>query len=310
MSEKSRSFLSKLLPIGITSVGEGFNTAIRDFGFINFLKISFFVIWRFIKYKAVLAFIPKKPDFVEKDILGGKMLLQRFHGGISWDLLVNGIREPKSTRFLPNEIKPGMNVLEAGANIGYYLIQEARMVGEEGHIYAFEPDPNNIDLLNKNIALNEITNVTFNPAALGNQEGKIKFNLADRGNLSGFTFETDKSVDVQMYKGDEILKGKRIDYVRMDVEGFELEILKGLENLLKESVKGLFIEIHPTYLLEHGSSLEHFLGWLDERGFKIVKAFSDYDWNSAEFDNASDLVNYKYAEKMVWRAFFRKEERT
>lgn len=306
--KNNRSILKAITPIETTSLLSGLNQAIADFGLYNTMKIGFFVIWRFIKYNFILAFISKTEPLVKKRILGGEMLLNRSGGGISWDLLVNGIREPKSTHFLTNEIKPGMNILEAGANIGYYLIQEQRLIGEKGHIVAFEPDPNNTELLQKNIELNNITNLTFHPVALGNKHDQVDFYIAERGNLSGFTFQTDHCVKVEMNRGDDLLAGQRIDYVRMDVEGFEFEILKGIERLLSTTVQGLFIEIHPFYLSKHGSSLKHLLSWLKERKFELIKAFCDYDWSRAEFNNAEDLLAYQYAEKMVWRSFFRKSD--
>lgn len=300
------SFLKKLLPIEYTSIASATKRATAEFGYWNLIKIAYFISLRFIKYKMTLAKLPDN-ELIESNVIDFKMLLRKKGGGISWDLLVNGIREENATHFFRNEIKPGMNVLEVGANIGYYLIQESIKAGDSGHIYAFEPDPSNIELLQKNIELNKLKNITLKKSALGNNEGRMDFYISDRGNLSGFTRPAENTVKVDVFKADSLLADQKIDYIRMDAEGYEFEILKGSERILKESASGIFVEIHPFYLLELGTSMRALIEWLENINFHIVKAYSDYDWNPKEFSNARDLLSYKYAEKMVWRTFFRKQ---
>lgn len=300
------SFVRALLPAGVGSFSKSVSISIRDFGIINTIKIFFHVFIRIVRYKIKLSLLPKG-RFIKKDIFGRSMMLDKEAGGVSWDLLVNGVREKKSTLFFREEIQKGMSVLEIGANIGYYLIQEVGLVGTEGSIYAFEPDPKNIDLLKKNIALqNDSEIVHLQEIALGNMNGNTDFYSAERGNLSGVAVKQGKKIQVPVRKADALFPDKKIDYVRMDVEGYEFEIIKGMERLIRSSIKGLFIELHPLYLSDLGTSMREFIQWLNNRHIVLVKAYSDYEWNNYEFDRAETLLNCEYVEKMVWRCFFRK----
>ena len=89
-------------------------------------------------------------------------------------LSFNGVYEPCETEFVMNEIKKGDVVLDIGANIGYYTLIFARLVGEEGKVFAFEPDPENFALLKKNVEINGYHNVVLVQKAISNKTGKIR----------------------------------------------------------------------------------------------------------------------------------------
>ena len=111
-----------------------------------------------------------KSDFVE--IEGRQMFLD---SNDSLRLSINRVYEPSETKTIKTHVKKGDVVLDIGANIGYYTLIFAELVGEKGKVYAFEPDPTNFDLLRKNVEINGYRNITLIQKAVSNKNGKISF---------------------------------------------------------------------------------------------------------------------------------------
>ena len=205
----------------------------------------------------------KKESFIKKRIHGVPMYLDVHDPGVSRTLAVKGTREQDQVFIVRRELKAGMVVLDIGANIGSYALLEASIVGAQGTIYALEPSPQNFALLQKNIALNQLENI-ISPYQLGaaNQTGVGKFYIHAASNLHTFhpqkyrefanTSDNYKeTIDVEIVNVGEFLKDKKpIDFIRMDIEGFEVEVLEGLMDSIRNntiSPKILF-EVHrPKY---------------------------------------------------------------
>lgn len=213
------------------------------------------------------------------DINDYKLLLNRDKKGIHRELIINRIREPQATEAFKKIIKKGDVVLEAGANIGYYTILESLLVGDTGLIYAVEPANENFDYLRNNIEINNCKNVMPYKLALGSQNGDAVLNIYDFEN-----WNTIEDISYVSKRGQEIVRVMTIDaflkdkkkpsFIRMDVEGYELEILKGMLELLKETPpRGLFIEIH-FYIMGKKNSLE-LLNILKENGYEVARYFLD-----------------------------------
>ena len=168
------------------------------------------------------------------------MMIPLQYDGIGKALYVYRSRELDHKWILDNELLTGNIVLDLGANIGYYAIMEAKKVGSFGKIYGIEPDPRNIEFLKKNINLNKIDNIfEFEQGAISNKNGKSEFILSSKTNLSALSNGENQnnfdSVNVQKYDFGEYLKNKkRIDLVRMDIEGHEIEVFDSLINFYKE----------------------------------------------------------------------------
>lgn len=184
---------------------------------------------------------------------GFRMQLDLKHDtGISRDLFIFHKREHLSTDLLltGNIIGAGDTTLDVGANIGYYALIESRLVGSSGHVYAVEPVSSNYRMLSKNIELNNINNIKTFRFAAGAENGTGDIHVAEKGNFSSFTY-----LEGERYSGTERVEVVRLDdfiaregiepaLIRMDVEGFETEIIKGMPEALRKRPK-LLIEVHP-----------------------------------------------------------------
>jgi len=193
--------------------------------------------------------------------------------GVEKDLFLHKYRERESTGLLKEEfLEEGMNVLEIGANIGYYVVIEADYIGESGSIKAVEPTPRNYDLLLQNIALNKYENVDCVRKALGSETGKseIKISKAPNRNRISKDESGGKTLETELTTADKLTGGIDIDLVRMDVEGYELRIIEGMEDLLKKDQLKMFLEIHPGKMEKfYDDDVEGLWKLLSEHNFRI-----------------------------------------
>lgn len=152
-----------------------------------------------------------------------------------------------SERFLLTSlVQPGASVVDIGANIGYYALMFSHLVGRHGRIICIEPEPNNLIELVRNVESNKLENVEVFPVAVGNTKGSIGLSsgvsarVADRG---------DEEIRVDVLPLGEVIRERAVDFIKIDVEGFEGQVLDGAEDVLSKQRPRLFVEIHPALLV-------------------------------------------------------------
>lgn len=167
-------------------------------------------------------------------------------------------------------IPPGGVVVDAGGHIGVFALWAAGRVGRSGRVLVFEPAPENLVLLRRNVDDNGLSQVAVFDCALSDREGRAELYLAPgRGNPAANTLIASpdrKAVEVSLRTLDSIAseeKLSRIDLLKIDVEGAELRLLQGAPEALK-TVRRVVMEIHPEKL-DPGEVLE----FLKAAGFRI-----------------------------------------
>jgi FkbM family methyltransferase len=210
---------------------------------------------------------------VIRKVNGSWMLLSRKEMGIHRDLLLHGKREVMPTDYLMKGeiVKEGDIVLDIGANIGYYVLIESKLVGEAGKVYAVEPVSKNLDLLMKNIKLNNRENIEVFHLAMDKKNGRSKVYISEESNLSSMKINSGRNIigeeEIDVLKVDTFLEGKETpNFIRMDVEGYEYNIIKGMKETLKKDIK-LFIEIHGHLLTKDQSN--EIVDKLKENNFNV-----------------------------------------
>ena len=198
--------------------------------------------------------------------------------GIAREVCFVGRYGPQETRLLHALLKPGMTVADVGANWGYFTLLAASLVGPSGRVVALEPEPRLFHLLDENVRLNDLSQVTtFRAAATDRSNVTLPLRIFDEtsGNwgvssiasaLAGETRDVDgRSLDGLM---TELGLGT-IDLVKVDVEGHELAVLSGMAaGLAANRYRRLIIEWHPTILSEpHAAMTEAFAG-LTNAGYR------------------------------------------
>jgi FkbM family methyltransferase len=187
------------------------------------------------------------------------------------------IQKPFEIKVFKENIKEGDVVLDIGANIGYYTLLAAKIVGKEGKVFAFEPEEKNFFQLKENVRINNYQNVILIKKAVSEKNGKLKFYLHEGDATMHSFFSENKStkwIEVETVSLDNFFKGKKIkiDFIKMDIEGAEFLALQGMKRILKESPKmKMMVEFNPSMLKKAKAEPEEFLNSLSQTGFKIYQ---------------------------------------
>ena len=292
---------------------------IRDRGVLFFLKKSLLVCAKSVYYffreylpLHILSLWAKNGEITTSTIHGYRMTVNLNDVGISHELALYGVHERESSQVVKKIIEPGMTILEIGANIGYYAILEARNAGASGHLYAVEPSPFNVALLKKNLARNNIKNADVYAMAIGEQNTTLPFFIAEKSNLSSFIDREavgtmdGTTVDVNVQTLDAFLADKKpVDFIRMDVEGYEWEILQGAEKILSQATppKYFFIELHSTLLPKKNRSSRDVIEKLVQCGYRVHKSFYRGRKDIA-VASTEELLAHPLLEEGYWETFF------
>lgn len=201
--------------------------------------------------------LTSKDNLIKKQIGNHIMYLNLKDTGISATLLTmkkkGPDREAAFMKILRQEVKKGMIGIDLGANIGYVTLIMAELIGPSGKIYAFEPDPRNFEILLKNIKANKYADFVFpHQMGLSNKTGVSKFYISNKSNLGSMmaTKHSKSLIDINISTLDDFIKNKKTpDFIKMDIEGHEVEALEGMYNTLKnaESPAKILMEVHPEY---------------------------------------------------------------
>jgi len=255
---------------------------------------TFYQIARFFHKKDEIS---KKKTIAVKQVNDYQMFIDVNGKGIHRDLMLHGTREKVSLNIVQSLLKKGDVVLDASANIGYYVIPESIAVGKEGIVYAVEPIKENFELLNDNIKMNQLKNVKSYNLAFNDKVGKININLSSEGNLNtpAKTPNSEGRVLVKATTLDSFIRGKRKPtFMRMDIEGFEDFVFKGGDKTL-DSLKTIFVELHfPLLGKERVAKL---LQKLKNKGFEIHKAVLEWERWEDESSLSGRIVNYLHKKR-------------
>lgn len=175
--------------------------------------------------------------------------------------------EPETLAALQRWVHPGMTVVDIGANIGYFTVHFSRLVGDQGVVHAFEPEPLNFAMLAENVQMNGLSNVCVHHAALGRERGHANLHLSDYNGgmhrLYPSVCCSGPSVSVPVLRMDDVLAGVKVDLIKIDIEGYEEPALLGAENCLRQnSSLKIISEYCPASMLEAGGSPSAFLHYL------------------------------------------------
>jgi FkbM family methyltransferase len=169
------------------------------------------------------------------------------------------------------DIKEGNVVVDAGANIGLFTLKAAKAVGHSGMVIAIEPEMNNFRLLNKNVSANGLVNVVAIHKGLWSETGKSKlFVFGQRGHHSMLRSRSETGYEeVEVDTLDNLLDSlavKKIDFVKMDIEGAEFEACQGMNTLLGTAGVQLAIETHDDIVV---NQTEVIASWLEYKEFEV-----------------------------------------
>ena len=227
--------------------------------------------------------------YTRKYVLRRDSLVRRIHDyrlridlhdpGLSRDVAVRGTREEQLKYVIDRVVGPGDVVLDIGANIGYYTIMLSKLVGETGMVYAIEPEPRNFERLQRNVQLNGIESIVeTHQIGASDAVGTGMLHVSRRSNLHSFlglgagddTIGA-QSIEVPLTDVSTFIRGKRpVDLLRMDIEGYEVEVISGLEAAVVDGswTGKILFECHFPRYSDDKHSIRKPLRMLFENGYR------------------------------------------
>jgi len=253
-----------------------FNTIVTKF----FLR----ALWSFIsfclKFKfSLILLIPFKKIFPRKDSVtlmldGHRMHADTFDRKLALLFWKYSILESYEKELMREHVRPGMTVADIGANIGYYTVQFANWTGAAGKVYAFEPDPDNYALLEKNIQSNGYQNIHPYKLAISDKSGAGQLFISEDNRGDHRLFDTSQSrrrIPIETASLDDFSNKNqmKIDFIKMDIQGSEYVALRGMKKLIESNPSiVIFSEFSPIHLRACGTTPEDYLRCLKEFGLR------------------------------------------
>jgi FkbM family methyltransferase len=157
-----------------------------------------------------------------------------------------GTSEPVEQQVLAASLQPGDVFYDIGANAGFYAVIAARLVGDHGQVYAFEPTPELAERLKHNANLNGLSNLSVVEAAVCERSGSVRFASSDFHVGNSIALNPDSEwIDVKAIDLDSWAVGHPSpSVVMLDIEGSEIDALRGALGLISENLPILMVEVH------------------------------------------------------------------
>ncbi len=200
-----------------------------------------------------------------------------------------GLHETEQIEFFKKSIKSGDIIFDLGANEGDYSLTSAKMTGRLGKVFAFEPDPSRVKILEKNIDLNSFNQIEIIPIAISDKIGNISFE-------NGYCSEKIGKNTIKTISLDDFIENNNItpNRIKIDVEGFELNVIKGMKKFLDRNTElFLLIEIHPQFISGKKKDIVELITILLEKKFLIK------DWETKNEINSNSINEFTHR-KNAW----------
>lgn len=206
-------------------------------------------------------------------------LIQRY-------LYLFGVWEPRMTQWLQRRLRPGDTFVDVGANIGYFSVLAARLVGDEGRVVAIEASEEFQARLRQNARLNECGNIRAVHTAVSDKQQTLTFILADSANMGAnsivpYDGPAESTFEIEAYPLAEVLEADEIAtarVIKIDVEGAEGSVVRGMAPLLGKLRPDaeVTVEVTPDRMAQLGDSVEELLATMRGHGFHAYRLANEY----------------------------------
>jgi FkbM family methyltransferase len=190
---------------------------------------------------------------------------------IDSSLYFSGSCEPQAEKVIASVTRPGMVAIDIGANIGYHTFTLAKLVGPQGIVVAIEPTSYACEKLRRNLSLNDFANVRLMNVGLSDRdEGEVEARFRSSYRLDGrdeVRSERIRLVALDSLVGEQQLK--RVDFIKLDVDGYEAKVFAGARTVLERFHPYIFFEYGPQGVRENGGDPEEVLHLLWRLGYHL-----------------------------------------
>jgi len=242
----------------------------------------------------------RKQSWVVKEINGINFCLD-LNQVIDSSLYFSGTFEEPEEKIIESVLKPGMTALDIGANFGYHTFRMAHLVSPGGTVYAFEPTSWAFEKLIKNAELNaSLNNIRFFKIGLGDtniDNTSISFQSSYRLDAQ----RSDSIERISIAKLDSVVETheiRQIDFVKMDVDGYEFKVISGALQSLKRFQPSVLLEISPAAMITNGDDPEDLIAMLISIGYRFESnrrmPITDLNANCRKLSGSSSMMVYAF----------------
>jgi FkbM family methyltransferase len=194
--------------------------------------------------------------FVFKDDFIGQAIVQA------------GNFEPHIALVLRNNLRPGATYYDIGGNLGYLTCLGAKLVGPEGRVRVFEPNPTNVELIGASLAVNDLKNVFVHQVAVSDRVAELPFQTT--GTNGSVDFERAiPHLFVPSINLDSFLPEERVDLIKIDIEAHEPMALRGMQRIIEDNRPIIICEVNPWALSKNGDDALALLRQLAAPGYAL-----------------------------------------
>jgi len=209
-----------------------------------------------------------RPEVIQREIAGEKI---QFLIGDLFGAAAYGPKHaewPELSWIKEHCIKPGDVVVDCGANHGFSTVLFAKWAGLAGKVHAIEPSSHNMAILKENLRLNGITNVVCHQVAVGAASGTVPISSHPNASVVLDAAADDSLEKVPLVRLDDVLEGETPNFLKLDVEGFEHEALKGARRVLAHAPR-LDLELHVAFYRDKKNELRDLFEMLPLQRYAI-----------------------------------------
>lgn len=245
-------------------------------------------------------FAPKETTIVRTTLRHGIVMDLDVHEYLQAHLYIFGSYELPTVRFIRHYLKPGMTVIDVGAQIGYLTLEMAIAHGNDVSVYSFEPEPRNLNWLRNNLQMNAVDNVSIIDQAVSDADGFIKLYMSKDNNAGTHSTISDAAtvsteyIEIPCVRLDSFTSQRRltnVGLIKVDVEGAELEVVRGAEQLLRTQRPALILEMCSAFQNARGFSVPQFKHMLHDWGYSPYTINDDGSLAPTPLDMDHDMDN-------------------
>lgn len=213
-----------------------------------------------------------------------------------WSRYYEADYEPETFRFFHEKLRRGQTVLDIGAHIGLFAVVTAKIVGETGRVFSFEPTPFTRGVLEQVVELNGVSDIVeVRSEAVSSERGTTVFyDTGDAISNANSLVRTERSkttIPITLISVDDFVeeKGIKVDCMKIDVEGVELDVLRGAKRTFLEQRPVVRLGLHPPFILQNGQSLDEI--WETLASYDLDVIFDNEKVKKAWFCSQNNLFD-------------------
>lgn len=215
--------------------------------------------------------------------------------------------EPPTIKFLEEYIKKGHVIIDIGANVGYHTLIFSKLTGENGFVYAFEPEPLNYKTLKKNVDLNNLDNVRCVNKAISEKQETLDFFVSNSFNKGTHSLvynpiqHSQESIKIDAIPLSHFILENdlnKIDFIKIDVEGAEYEVIKGMETSLIEYKPTLLVEINNEAQETHGKTSKSLKEYICGFGYDCYEITENGKLIKSPLDRVHNVENVVFISRL------------